>query len=325
MKSRCISARTNSFLLPIDKENYSIFTKRVHSSNPKTATSYKDRILDKFAIKFESPSQLENHHEKILYIGDRIVEEVNEKRELKIRAEYEQLLENERMKMIREIEERKRLIESEIRKELENEIIKLTEEFNGIMENYRIQRDREESEKIKALIKEKEKEKLAALEKQAKKAELELQRQIEILKHQIRQEIETQYQLQKENDIRIAVEKAKDEFKLLHAEELKKLQYHYEQLMKDKLKSVNQTHDKSIEVLILRASNFEEKWIREKELRAQIESDFRLLQIDYKRFMNYTGHFNSDYMMKLRHVGESLIDDQLFEKILDAKLNALNN
>jgi hypothetical protein len=43
-----------------------------------------------------------------------------------MRAEYEQLLENERMKMIQEIEERKRLIESEIRKELENEIIKLT-------------------------------------------------------------------------------------------------------------------------------------------------------------------------------------------------------
>jgi hypothetical protein len=77
------------------------------------------------------------------------------------------------------------------------------------MENYRIQRDREESEKIKALIREKEKEKLAALEKQAKKAEQELQRQIEILKHQIRQEIEELYQLQKEYEIRIAVEKAK--------------------------------------------------------------------------------------------------------------------
>lgn len=77
------------------------------------------------------------------------------------------------------------------------------------MENYRIQRDREESEKIKAVIREKENEKLAALEKQAKIAEQELKRQIENLRNHIRQELEMQYQLQKENEIRVAVENAK--------------------------------------------------------------------------------------------------------------------
>ncbi len=36
--------------------------------------------------------------------------------------------------------------------------------------------------------------------------------------------------------------------------------------------------------------------------------------------MNYTDHFNSDYMMKLRHIGNQIIEDQEFEQKLDEKI-----
>jgi hypothetical protein len=36
--------------------------------------------------------------------------------------------------------------------------------------------------------------------------------------------------------------------------------------------------------------------------------------------MNYTGQYNSDYMMKLRHIGAQLIEDKEFEQKLNEKL-----
>ena len=36
--------------------------------------------------------------------------------------------------------------------------------------------------------------------------------------------------------------------------------------------------------------------------------------------MNYTDHYNSDYMMKLRHIGAQLIEDKEFEQKLNEKL-----
>lgn len=62
---------------------------------------------------------------------------------------------------------------------------------------------------------------------------------------------------------------------------------------------------------------------KETEVRCKVENDFRLLQTDYKRFMNYTDHFNSDYMMKLRHIGNNLIEDCEFESKLDDTLENL--
>jgi hypothetical protein len=47
---------------------------------------------------------------------------------------------------------------------------------------------------------------------------------------------------------------------------------------------------------------------------------FQLLQADYKRFIDYTGHYNSDYMMKLRHIAENTIADNEFDGVLDKML-----
>lgn len=38
--------------------------------------------------------------------------------------------------------------------------------------------------------------------------------------------------------------------------------------------------------------------------------------MDYKRFMDYTNFFHSDYMLKLYHIGEQ-IGDAKFEEVLD--------
>ena len=36
--------------------------------------------------------------------------------------------------------------------------------------------------------------------------------------------------------------------------------------------------------------------------------------------MNYTDHYNSDYMMKLRHIGQQVLEDKEFEDKLDEKI-----
>ena len=36
--------------------------------------------------------------------------------------------------------------------------------------------------------------------------------------------------------------------------------------------------------------------------------------------MNYTDHYNSDYMMKLRHIGQQVLEDTEFEEKLNEKI-----
>lgn len=60
----------------------------------------------------------------------------------------------------------------------------------------------------------------------------------------------------------------------------------------------------------------EERFRREFSSRARLESDFRLLQTDYKRFMDHSNVFHSDYMLKLCHIGEQ-VGDAKFEQVLD--------
>ena len=40
--------------------------------------------------------------------------------------------------------------------------------------------------------------------------------------------------------------------------------------------------------------------------------------------MNYTNHYHSDYMMKLRHIGNQLIEDKEFEQKLNEKIELID-
>ncbi len=46
------------------------------------------------------------------------------------------------------------------------------------------------------------------------------------------------------------------------------------------------------------------------------------MQADYKRFMDYTDHYHSDYMMKLRHIAEKTMKDNVFDEMLDQKIKS---
>jgi hypothetical protein len=40
--------------------------------------------------------------------------------------------------------------------------------------------------------------------------------------------------------------------------------------------------------------------------------------------MNYTDHYNSDYMMKLRHIGQQVLEDKEFEEKLNEKIEIIH-
>jgi hypothetical protein len=40
--------------------------------------------------------------------------------------------------------------------------------------------------------------------------------------------------------------------------------------------------------------------------------------------MNYTDHYNSDYMLKLRHIGAQILEDEEFEKRLNEQLETVD-
>lgn len=40
--------------------------------------------------------------------------------------------------------------------------------------------------------------------------------------------------------------------------------------------------------------------------------------------MNYTNHYHSDYMMKLRYIGNQLVEDKEFEQKLNEKIELID-
>ncbi|CAF0988152.1 unnamed protein product, partial [Didymodactylos carnosus] len=94
------------------------------------------------------------------------------------------------------------------------------------------------------------------------------------------------------------------------------------------IREIDESHKKQIDEWKTKNKLTEKKFHQEFNDRVRLESDFRLLQTDYKRFMDYTNFFHSDYLLKLHHVGQQLtskkICDTKFEQILDRILNELN-
>ena len=90
------------------------------------------------------------------------------------------------------------------------------------------------------------------------------------------------------------------------------------------IRDICDRYDESIEMLFQRYKELEDKYVHERRMHLKLESDFRLLQADYKRFMNYTQHYNSDYMMKLRHIGFEVIEDKEYDKRLDEKIELVD-
>ncbi|CAF0761215.1 unnamed protein product [Brachionus calyciflorus] len=280
----------------------------------------KEFLFEKFLYNRKKNETLQLTHEHILDIGDKTLRKVELRIRTDAKSENDLFLRNEVERLEREVEEYKEEIRENFRQQFENEKILMQEDYDKLMKRIEKLRDDAEEERMKELVKKMNEECEIALKKQWEDAEELKRRTLQIMIEETRKQIYEEERLDKERCIKRALEKAEEEFKIREQETINRTRNQCEIEANEKIKIICERYDASIEVILQKLKETEEKLRREIDIRTKLDGDFRLLQTDYKRFMNYTDHYNSDYMMKLRHIGASLLEDQEFEEKLDSKL-----
>ncbi|CAF0981024.1 unnamed protein product, partial [Didymodactylos carnosus] len=140
--------------------------------------------------------------------------------------------------------------------------------------------------------------------------------------------MELQFNQEKQKVIDETIAKMEAEYVQQERIKLQTLKQEMEEKHQLQIQEINEMHQSHVDEWKTKNKLTEEKFHRAFNDRVRLESDYRLLQTDYKRFMDYTNFFHSDYLLKLHHVGQQLtsknICDTKFEQILDRILNELN-
>lgn len=284
----------------------------------------KDFLFKKFLDQRRSSAQLQIQHEHILNLGNTSLLKLESILKNASNVDQDQVLKNELSKIKIQAETFQSELKIEYEKRFEEEKKSMKSSYDTLMSRIERQRDEAEEERMKELVRKMNEQCELALERQWKDAEelrlRNLEEQRAIMYKQIHDEME-QYRL---DSIRVALDEAEKKFLVRLELACQQTRKECEAEAREQILILSKSYDASIEILLQRLKEFEEKWLREKKLRIKFENDFRLLQADYKRFMNYTDHYSSDYMMKLRHIGQQVLEDKEFEEKLDEKIEIFN-
>lgn len=281
-------------------------------------------LFDKFIQNRKNRSKdLDVTHEHILVIGEHSMSRLENIKKRHSITSQDFAIRKEIEKLQKEIDVYKKELVETYELQLEDEKETMKKSYDLLMARIEKQRDEAEEERVKELIRKMNEECDEALRKQWSDMEEMKRKQMEEMRHLIRKEMYDETEEYRAKLIKEALEKAEAEFEMRKKDSLDSFEKDKDREWTDKVKAVSERYEATIGGLVKKVNEADEKYKNEKRIRIKLETDFRLLQTDYKRFMNYTDHYNSDYMMKLRHIGAQLIEDKEFEQKLNEKLNNL--
>ncbi|ESP01580.1 hypothetical protein LOTGIDRAFT_238264 [Lottia gigantea] len=176
------------------------------------------------------------------------------------------------------------------------------------------QRDRAEAERMKDLIKKMNKEKEEAVELQRQEDERLKEIAVAEACAELTKKLKKEASKEKENAVEEALKKAEITFQEREKKAIAETRQTCEAEAREAAKKQALLHDQHVQRLNQKYDALQDKLTTELKLKAKLNKDFQDLQDDYKRFLDYTdGHFHSDYLMRLRHIGRQRILPKDFE------------
>ncbi|CAL1545567.1 unnamed protein product [Lymnaea stagnalis] len=174
------------------------------------------------------------------------------------------------------------------------------------------QRDQAEAERMKELRKQLEAEKEDALKQQWEECERLKQIAVEEACAALRKKLRSEFAVEKDNAVAEALKQAKEAFRRRELEVIERTRKECEEAARKEAERVSALHKADVDRLNFKFDVLEKKYQKELEHKERVERDFRALQEDYRRFMDYTdGKFHSDYLMRLRYLGLRLAEKQI--------------
>ncbi|XP_033760369.1 GRB10-interacting GYF protein 2-like isoform X2 [Pecten maximus] len=176
------------------------------------------------------------------------------------------------------------------------------------------QRDDAEAERQRELTKQLDGEKENALREQWEECERLKEIAIQEACQALTRKLRLDFTLEKERAIAAALKEQKERFLIREQETIARTKRECEDLARKEAMRVAKIHQDEVDRLNQKYDVLEKKYLKELDHKNRLENDFRGLQDDYRRFMNYTdGKFHSDYLIKLRYTGMQLANKRISE------------
>ncbi|XP_061194368.1 calponin homology domain-containing protein DDB_G0272472-like isoform X2 [Saccostrea echinata] len=226
--------------------------------------------------------------------------------------ELEEAVEKAEARATKELKAALKWLRNEKDEEKKRALQKQKEYYERLAARVEKQRDEAEEERIRELTKKLEREKEKALEEQWDECERIKKEAIEEACIALTKKLRNEFVLEKEKAIADALKIQKEKFLKREQESIERTRQECEEKARLEAERVARLHQQEIEKWNKRYLDMEKRYKQEKDRRRAVTSDFKELQDDYRRFMNYTdGKFHSDYMMHLRHLGMRLAEKRV--------------
>ncbi|KAL8612353.1 hypothetical protein ACOMHN_020172 [Nucella lapillus] len=184
--------------------------------------------------------------------------------------------------------------------------------FERLAQRVSQQRDRAEEERMKELTKKLHKEKEEALVAQWEECQQLQGEAIEAACNALRKQLRNDFAVEKEQAVAEALKNAREGFKRREQDMISRTRQECQEEARREAERVARLHQAEMDRLTHKYNLLQQKYNKEMEHKQRVESDFRALQDDYKKFMDYTdGKFHSDYLMRLRYMGLQLADKRV--------------
>ncbi|KAI0232308.1 hypothetical protein LSAT2_017377 [Lamellibrachia satsuma] len=200
----------------------------------------------------------------------------------------------------RELKAALQRLEREMMREKNVALARQKQYFEDLSERVATQRDRVEQERTRDLKRRLGKEKEEALKQQWTQCEQIKHLAIKEACDSLQKTIQEELAVEKERSLAEALATAEEGFKMREEEAIRTTREACEKVAKEAAETVAKTHTLEIHKHEQRHTQLLKRLTSEAEIRHKIEQDFQDLQDDYRRFLDYTDGFHSDYLLRMR-------------------------
>ncbi|XP_064614825.1 calponin homology domain-containing protein DDB_G0272472-like [Liolophura sinensis] len=278
-----------------------------------------ERLLDKTTLTTQRVT-----HGHIIDIGEGVLRSQTSHVTYDNQKEIDLAVETAKKKAAKELQVALRKLREDL--ELDKKLALQTQKEYYEKRNKRVaeQRDRAEEERVRELTKKYALEKDLALKRQFQECEeakrLAVMAATKALKDQMFEEFAEDQRLA----VAAAVAEEKERALQREKDAVDRMKWMCEQAKFKELEIINSRHQKEVNRLNDTYKILQERYMDAFNHCRRIERDFKELQDDYKRFMDYTdGKFHSDYLMNLRRRGLQLANKEILRYIPDEDIAKL--
>ncbi|KAL5004531.1 hypothetical protein ScPMuIL_017987 [Solemya velum] len=195
--------------------------------------------------------------------------------------------------------------------------------YERLAKRIETQRDKAEEERRRELTKILEGQHREALDRQLEESEREKERAVSEACAALTEELEARFLREKEAAIEAALDDAWEKYRKSEQDAINRTRRECQVLAKQEAEKVKEIHRRELARQDAKYQSLENKYQEEVNEKQRLLKDFRALQSDYQRFLDYSdGRYHSDYLMHLRHTGRHWADkrkseEATFEDIFD--------